>query len=49
LLLIGLAAHKYPKAQQRLEELIKGGGRNLKNRERMSRGDEKKHEDCVLM
>ncbi|TID19655.1 hypothetical protein E2P81_ATG06822 [Venturia nashicola] len=43
------ASHRYPKAQVRLEELIKGGGKNLKNRERMSRGDEKKHEDCVVM
>jgi TPR repeat protein len=47
--LMMIVAHKYPKAQQRLEELIRGGGKNLKNRERMSRGDEKKHEDCVLM
>ncbi|KAE9985358.1 hypothetical protein EG328_007611 [Venturia inaequalis] len=43
------ASHRYPKAQARLEELIKGGGKSLKNRERMSRGDEKKHEDCVVM
>ncbi|QDS69860.1 hypothetical protein FKW77_000373 [Venturia effusa] len=43
------ASHRYPKAQARLEELIRGGGKNLKTRERLSRGDEKKHEDCIVI
>ncbi|KAF2434698.1 hypothetical protein EJ08DRAFT_656933 [Tothia fuscella] len=43
------ATHKYPKAQERLEELKRGGTKGLKNRERHSRGNQNKNEDCVVM
>jgi TPR repeat protein len=43
------AAHKYPKAQERLEELKRGGSKGLKNRERHSRSNGNKNEDCVVM
>jgi hypothetical protein len=44
-----LLAHKYPKAQERLEELKRGGSKGLKNRERHSRSNGNKNEDCVVM
>jgi len=43
-------AYKFPKAQERLEELRKGGVKVQKNRERLSRTNQKQHEaDCVVM
>lgn len=44
------AAYKFPKAQERLEELKKGGVKVQRNRERLSRSNQKQHEaDCVVM
>ncbi|KAF2753390.1 HCP-like protein [Pseudovirgaria hyperparasitica] len=44
------AAHKFPKAQERLEELKKGGMKAQKSRERLSRTDRKQQdENCVVM
>lgn len=44
------AAYKFPKAQERLEELKRGGTKVQKNRERLSRSNQKQHEaDCVVM
>ncbi|KAF2098139.1 HCP-like protein, partial [Rhizodiscina lignyota] len=44
------AALRYPKAQERLEELKKGGYKAQKSRERLSRTDRKQHdENCVVM
>jgi hypothetical protein len=40
------AAHSYPKAQERLEELKRGGSRAQKSRERLSRSGK---DDCVVM
>lgn len=43
-------ALRYPKAQERLEELKKGGVKAQKNRERLSRSDRRQHdENCVVM
>ena len=44
-------AHRYPKAKERLEQLMKGGKQGmLKDRERISRSEKSKHgEDCVIM
>lgn len=45
------AAYKFPKAQERLEELKKGGPKLQKgkeNREKLSRKDAKES-DCVVM
>jgi hypothetical protein len=47
--MLSFVAHKYPKAQERLEELKRGGSKGLKNRERHSRGNGNKNEDCVVM
>ncbi|KAF2453408.1 hypothetical protein BDY21DRAFT_327563 [Lineolata rhizophorae] len=43
------AAYKFPKAQERLDELKRGGVKVQKNRERLSRSNQKQHEDCVVM
>ncbi|KAF2083930.1 HCP-like protein [Saccharata proteae CBS 121410] len=44
------ASYKFPKAQERLEELKKGGVKVQRNRERLSRSDQKQHEEnCVVM
>ena len=44
------AAYKFPKAQERLEELKKGGAKAQKGRERISRSDQKATEaDCSIM
>ncbi|KAF2749065.1 hypothetical protein M011DRAFT_399346 [Sporormia fimetaria CBS 119925] len=44
------AAYKYPKAQERLEELKKGGAKVQRSRERLSRTDQKQHdENCNVM
>ncbi|KAF2466009.1 uncharacterized protein BDR25DRAFT_82037 [Lindgomyces ingoldianus] len=44
------AAYKFPKAQERLEELKRGGVKVQKNRERLSRSNQKQHEEnCVVM
>ena len=49
-LLIHDVAYKFPKAQERLEELKKGGVKVQRNRERLSRSNQKQHEaDCVVM
>lgn len=43
-------AYRFPKAQERLEELKRGGVKVQKNRERLSRTNQKQHEaDCVVM
>lgn len=43
-------AQKFPKAQERLEELKRGGDRVQKNRERLSRSNQKQHEEnCRVM
>jgi TPR repeat protein len=44
-----VTAHNYPKAQERLEELKRGGSKGLKNRERHSRSNGNKNEDCSIM
>jgi TPR repeat protein len=44
------AGFRFEKAQQRLEELKRGGPRVQKNRERLSRSNQKQHEEnCVVM
>ncbi|ORY12298.1 hypothetical protein BCR34DRAFT_587263 [Clohesyomyces aquaticus] len=44
------AAYKFPKAQERLEELKRGGAKVQKGRERLSRTNQKQHEEnCVVM
>ncbi|XP_014560315.1 hypothetical protein COCVIDRAFT_34536 [Bipolaris victoriae FI3] len=44
------AAYKFPKAQERLEELKKGGSKAQKNRERLSRTNQKQQEEnCTVM
>ena len=49
-LLIRDVAYRFPKAQERLEELKKGGVKVQRNRERLSRSNQKQHEaDCVVM
>ena len=50
-LMCGLfVAYKFPKAQERLEELKKGGTKAQKNREKLSRNDKVKNEaDCAMM
>jgi hypothetical protein len=50
-MLTRVTAHKYPKAQERLEELKKGGAKaQMKGRERLSRSERTKHnDDCVVM
>lgn len=49
-LLIKYAVFKYPKAQERLDELRKGGAKVQKDRERLSRTNQKQNEDnCVVM
>jgi hypothetical protein len=45
-----LVAYKFPKAQERLEELKKGGVKVQKNRERLSRTNQRAHEEnCTIM
>ncbi|KAF1997946.1 hypothetical protein P154DRAFT_440264 [Amniculicola lignicola CBS 123094] len=44
------ASYKFPKAQERLEELKKGGAKAQKGRERLSRTNQKQQdENCVVM
>ncbi|KAF2237847.1 hypothetical protein EV356DRAFT_360493 [Viridothelium virens] len=44
------AAYKFPKAQERLEELKKGGPKVQKNRERLSRSNKDRNDaECVIM
>ncbi|KAF2737512.1 hypothetical protein EJ04DRAFT_532923 [Polyplosphaeria fusca] len=44
------ASYKFPKAQERLEELKKGGSKAQKGRERLSRTNQRQHEEnCVVM
>ncbi|KAF2116589.1 hypothetical protein BDV96DRAFT_29612 [Lophiotrema nucula] len=44
------ASYKFPKAQERLEELKKGGAKVQRGRERLSRTNQKQHEEnCVVM
>jgi TPR repeat protein len=44
------ATYKFPKAQERLEELKKGGARVQRGRERLSRTNQKQHEEnCTVM
>jgi hypothetical protein len=43
-----ILAHRYPQAKQRLEELLRGGTKGMRNKERISRSDSK-NEDCVVM
>ncbi|KAI9693371.1 MAG: hypothetical protein M1822_005367 [Bathelium mastoideum] len=44
------AAYKFPKAQERLEELKKGGPKVQKNRERLSRSNKDRNDaECVVM
>jgi hypothetical protein len=43
-------AYKFPKAQERLEELKKGGSKAQMKRERLSRTNQKQQEEnCVVM
>lgn len=43
-------AYKFPKAQERLEELKRGGAKVQRSRERLSRTNQKQHdENCVVM
>jgi len=43
-------AYKFPKAQERLDELKRGGAKVQRSRERLSRSNQKQHEaDCVVM
>lgn len=43
-------AYKFPKAQERLEELKKGGSKVQMKRERLSRTNQKQQEEnCVMM
>ncbi|KAF2810016.1 HCP-like protein [Mytilinidion resinicola] len=45
------AAYKFPKAQERLDELKRGGAKAQRSRERLSRSNQKQHEadNCVVM
>ncbi|KAF2872987.1 hypothetical protein BDV95DRAFT_605569 [Massariosphaeria phaeospora] len=44
------ASYKFPKAQERLEELKRGGSKVQMKRERLSRSNQKQHEEnCVVM
>ncbi|EOD50892.1 putative chitin synthase activator protein [Neofusicoccum parvum UCRNP2] len=44
------ASYNFPKARERLEELKKGGAKVQKGRERLSRSNQKEHEEnCVVM
>ncbi|KAH7064978.1 hypothetical protein B0J12DRAFT_561519 [Macrophomina phaseolina] len=44
------ASYNFPKARERLEELKKGGAKVQKGRERLSRSNQKQHEEnCVVM
>jgi hypothetical protein len=44
------AAYKFPKAQERLEELKRGGSKVQMKRERLSRTDQKQQEEnCTVM
>ncbi|KAH7116930.1 hypothetical protein B0J11DRAFT_593009 [Dendryphion nanum] len=45
------ASYKFPKAQERLEELKRGGSKVQMKRERLSRSNQKQHEqeNCVVM
>ncbi|KAF2017423.1 hypothetical protein BU24DRAFT_407452 [Aaosphaeria arxii CBS 175.79] len=44
------ASYKFPKAQERLEELKRGGAKAQKGRERLSRTNQKQHdENCTVM
>ncbi|KAF2404368.1 hypothetical protein EJ06DRAFT_553255 [Trichodelitschia bisporula] len=43
------ATHGYPKAQERLEELKRGGRSVMRGRERHSRSDRKNGDDCMIM
>lgn len=43
-------AYKFPKAQERLEELKKGGSKAQMKRERLSRTNQKQQEEnCTVM
>lgn len=43
-------AYKFPKAQERLDELKRGGVKVQKNRERLSRSNQRQNDaDCVVM
>lgn len=45
-----VTAHKFAKAQERLEELKQGGPKVQKQRERLSRNNNKPHEaECKIM
>lgn len=45
-----LAAYKFPKAQERLEELKRGGSKVQMKRERLSRTNQKQQEEnCTVM
>jgi hypothetical protein len=49
-ILILSPAYKFPKAQERLEELKKGGVKVQRSRERLSRTNQKQHEEnCSVM
>ncbi|KAK7723340.1 hypothetical protein SLS57_004534 [Botryosphaeria dothidea] len=44
------ASYNFPKARERLEELKKGGAKVQKGRERLSRSNQRQHEEnCVVM
>jgi len=46
----GSAAYKFPKAQERLEELKRGGSKVQMKRERLSRTNQKQQEEnCTVM
>jgi hypothetical protein len=45
-----IIAYKFPKAQERLEELKKGGAKVQMKRERLSRSNQKQQEEnCTVM
>lgn len=44
----GVTAYKFPKAQEHLEDLQRGGSKTHRNRETISR-NQKKDADCVVM
>jgi hypothetical protein len=45
-----IAAYKFPKAQERLEELKRGGSKAQMKRERLSRSNQKQQEEnCSVM
>jgi hypothetical protein len=45
-----IAAYKFPKAQERLEELKRGGSKVQMKRERLSRTNQKQQEEnCTVM